>query len=165
MALYKKATPGKSETRVVPDEQDGTIPFVKSQASGGFGGASDDAPGAEAGTETGSQPGQLSVDVFQTADEIVVVAPVAGVKPENLEITITDEILEIQGRRNFQFRVEDADYFTRECFWGPFSRTVILPDAVDTGRVTASFKNGILTVRIPKISRVKTRVVKIVESD
>src|SRR3990167_7462099 len=104
----------KSEMKVIPDEKDGTLPFSKS--------ATDEQPENE---------GQLSVDVFQTADEIVVVALVAGCKADDLSITITDEILEIKGRRSFQFKVQQGDYFTQECFWGNFSRSVILPDEVD----------------------------------
>lgn len=148
MAIIKKSTPRKSETKVVPDEKDGTLPYVKSL-------------GSEA--ELIQQEGQLSVDVFQTASEIVIVAPVAGVTLDDLSITITDEVLTIKGQRNFQFHVSGSDYFTQECFWGNFSRSVILPEAVDASKVTASFRNGILTVRVPKVEKIRTRMVKIKE--
>lgn len=151
MALLKKSTPHKSETRIVPDEKDGTVPFVAEEIS------------EIVEEQAGSEEGQLSVDVFQTADHIVVVAPVAGVGSSDLSITVTDEVLTIKGRRRFHFKVEPADYFTQECFWGNFSRSIILPESVDTGKVTASFKNGILTMRIPKVEKIKTRMIKIKE--
>lgn len=152
MAIMKKSTPRKSETKVVPDEKDGTLPFLEQRASG-FAGASE--------AEFIKEEGQLSVDVFQTASEIVIVAPVAGVTLDDLSITITDEVLTIKGQRNFQFHVSGSDYFTQECFWGNFSRSVILPEAVDVSKVTASFSNGILTVRVPKVEKIRTRMVKI----
>lgn len=137
----------KSETKVVPDSSDSVASFI-SQAPV---------------SEEPQEEGQLNVDVFQTADEIVIVAPVAGVRPSDLSITITDEVLTIKGKRNFQFNVESTDYFTQECFWGNFARSVILPDAVDASGVKASFKDGVLAVSIPKIERIKTRMVKIME--
>lgn len=155
MAIMKKSTPRKSETKVVPDEKDGTLPYVKSSERA--------AHSAAAQAELIDQEGQLSVDVFQTASEIVIVAPVAGVKLDDLSINITDEVLTIKGQRNFQFNVSMSDYFTQECFWGNFSRSVILPESVDVSKVTSSFKNGILTVRIPKVERIRTRMVKIKE--
>ena len=79
------------------------------------------------------------------------VAPVAGVTLDDISINITDDILTVSGNRNFQFKAEEADYFTQECFWGKFSRSIILPEGIDASRVSASFKNGILTVRIPKV--------------
>lgn len=153
MGIIKKATPRKSETKVVPDEKDGMLPYVSE---------SDPEPFEETSREK-EEEGQLSVDVFQTADEIVVVAPVAGVKLQDISINITDEVLTIKGRRNFQFNVSPGDYFTQECFWGGFSRSIILPEFVDASRVAASFKNGILTVKIPKVERIHTRMVKIKE--
>jgi HSP20 family protein len=93
----------------------------------------------------------------------VIVAPVAGVKSEDLAINITDEVLTIRGCRDFEFSADKNDYFTQECFWGSFSRSIILPESIDASRVKASFKNGILTLRIPKIEKVKTRMVRITE--
>lgn len=153
MGVLKKSTPRKSETKVIPDEKD----FALDE---GF------AEPASLETELTKEEGQLAVDVFQTADEIIVVAPVSGVARDALEITVTDDqdkILTIRGQRRFQFKVESSDYFTQECFWGPFSRSIILPDSVDPSSVKASFKNGILTVHVPKVEKIKTRVVKIKE--
>ncbi|MBI2638786.1 Hsp20/alpha crystallin family protein [Candidatus Peregrinibacteria bacterium] len=157
MAIFKKSTQQKSETKVIPDEKDGTLPYVEKPQD-------DSVSDFETGeSESEKEPGQLAVDVFQTADEIVVVAPVAGVRPSDLSINITDEVLTIKGARNFQFKAAGSDYFTQECFWGNFSRSIILPESVDAGNVSASFKNGILTVRIPKVEKIRTRMVKIKE--
>ena len=146
MAILKKSTSQKSQTKVVPDEKDILKNFVN------------EAETSEAREEFFSgdskqEDGQLALDVFQTADEIVVVAPVAGVTLDDISINITDDILTVSGNRNFQFKAEEADYFTQECFWGKFSRSIILPEGIDASRVSASFKNGILTVRIPKVEK------------
>lgn len=151
MGILKKSTPKKTEERIIPDEKDGIKPFVAQQKE------------SLTEEELSGEEGQLAVDVFQTADEIVVVAPVAGVVLEDLSITITDEVLSIKGRRNLQFNVQSGDYFTQECFWGDFSRSIILPESVDTGKVKASFKNGILTVRVPKVEKKRIRMVAIQE--
>lgn len=111
----------------------------------------------------GFEEGQLSLDVFQTADEIIVVAPVAGVKKQDLNVAITDEVLTIKGKRNFSFKISKEDYFTQECFWGNFSRSVILPESIDTAKVKATFHDGILIVKIPKVERIKTRTIEILE--
>lgn len=153
MAIFKKSTPQKTETKVIPDEKDGTLPYVSKIEVEPF---ADEKSFRE-------EEGQLSVDVFQTADEIVVIAPVAGVKTSDVSISITDEVLTIKGRRSFHFNVAPSDYFTQECFWGNFSRSVILPDCVDASKVNASFKNGVLTIKIPKVEKIKTRVIKIKE--
>lgn len=155
MGILKRSTPKKTESKVIPDEKDGIAPYIEECT------ACEEEPvqqPAQAQTE-----GQLSVDVFQTADEIVIVAPIAGVTMEDLSINVTDEVLSIKGRRSFQFAVAESDYFTKECFWGNFSRSVILPEATDKSSIAASFKNGILTIRIKKTQLVKTRMIKIKE--
>lgn len=152
MAILKKSTPRKSETKVVPDDKDGTLPYLAPSLN------TEEQP-----VGLTNEEGQLALDVFQTADEIVVVAPIAGVKFSDLSITITDEVLTLKGRRNFHFNVQPSDYFTQECFWGHFSRSIILPESVDTSNVSASFKTGILTIRIPKIEKIRTRMIKIKE--
>ncbi len=111
-----------------------------------------------------SSEGQLSVDVFQGKDEIAIVAPVAGVKPEDVAITVTDNVLTIKGERSSGTTLNKEDCFIQECFWGMFSRSIILPEDVDTTKIDAEFKNNILTIRIPRVECIKTRVVKIKKS-
>lgn len=105
--------------------------------------------------------GQLAVDVYQTEDSVVVVAPIAGVKQENLEISITDEILAVRGTRSQEEQTASENYFVQECYWGSFSRSYVLPVAVDPDGAQANLKDGILTIRIPRIEKSKTRILKI----
>lgn len=156
MGLLKKSTPQKSQTKIIPDEKDVLKDFVDEAKT-------ENVREEFLSEDPQKEEGQLALDVFQTADEIVVVAPIAGVTIHDISINITDDVLTIKGNRNFQFKAEGADYFTQECFWGNFSRSIILPEAVDASQVSASFKNGILTVRIPKVEKIRTRMVKIKE--
>ena len=114
--------------------------------------------GAEADEET---EGQLTVDVYQEKGDIVVQSTVAGVDPDNLEINITNESVTIRGRREKMQVVEDKDYFYQECFWGRFSRSVILPQEVDPDGASAILKNGVLTIRMPKINKLKAKKLKV----
>jgi len=104
--------------------------------------------------------GQLAIDVYQTESELVIQAAIAGVKPEDLDISIERDVLTIKGNRQKPFE-GSGDYFTQECYWGPFSREVILPVEVDPDRAEATMKNGILTIRIPKLLREKRRSIRV----
>ncbi len=105
--------------------------------------------------------GQLTVDVYQTSDEIVIESPIAGVEPDNLDISITNESVTIKGKREHAERVKEEDYFYQECYWGKFSRSVILPQEIDSEKAQATIKNGILVVRLPKITRAKSKKLKV----
>jgi len=109
------------------------------------------------------EPGQLTIDLYQTADELVLQSAIAGVKSEDLDISIENGILTIRGYRAKPTTEQNIDYFTQECFWGPFIREVVLPVEVDAGRYQASLQNGILTIRLPKIEREKKRKIIIQE--
>ena len=101
--------------------------------------------------------GQLAIDVYQTDEAIVLVAPIAGVTEANLEVTITDEIVSIRGTRTQLEQIPGENYFIQECYWGSFSRSYVLPVAVDPDAASAGLKDGILTVRIPRVEKSKTR--------
>ena len=105
--------------------------------------------------------GQLTVDVFQDKDDIIVQSTVAGVNPDDLEVNITNESVTIRGKRERTETVEEKDYFYQECFWGRFSRSIILPQEVDPDKSVASVKNGILTVKMPKLDRKKGKRLKV----
>lgn len=105
--------------------------------------------------------GELVVDVYQTDKDVVVQTAVAGIKPEDIDITIEDDILTIRGERKEIIEESNKDYFFQECFWGVFSRQIILPEEVDVANMEASFQNNVLTVRMPKLSRKKTRKIKV----
>lgn len=101
--------------------------------------------------------GQLAIDVYQTETELVIQSAIAGVKPENLDISIEEDQVLIKGSREKPPEEGERNYFYQECYWGPFSRQIILPEEVDPSRTEAEMKEGILTIRIPKIERKKKR--------
>lgn len=105
--------------------------------------------------------GQLTIDVYQTPNEIVIKSTIAGVKPEDIDISITNDMITIKGRRQKDEEVKEEDYYYQECYWGPFSRSVILPVDVEVDKTDASMKNGILTIRLPKVEKVKTKKISI----
>jgi HSP20 family protein len=105
--------------------------------------------------------GQLAIDAYQTEDAIVVKAPIAGVSPENMDISITDEMVTIRGERQDEHHLDKGSFFCQECYWGSFSRSYVLPIAVDADKAQASLKNGILTIIIPKLEKTKTRTIKV----
>lgn len=95
--------------------------------------------------------GQLAVDVYQTKDKIIVKAPIAGVKPEDIDVAISEDVVTIRGDRKDEFAVEKDNYYVQECFWGSFSRSVILPTSTVAEKAEASLKDGVLTIQIPKV--------------
>lgn len=109
---------------------------------------------------TESQPeGQLAVDVYQTEHDIVVKAPIAGVPETEIDITVQPDQVTIRGARKEVKEVTEENYYAHECFWGSFSRMVMLPAEGNPDKAKATFKNGILTIRIPKSQR--SEVVKL----
>lgn len=119
-----------------------------------------EAPVAEALEET-TQDGQLAVDVFETNKEIVIKAPIAGVCGEDIDITVTDEIVIIRGERKNVKEVDLGSYHAQECYWGSFSRTLNLPKKGLADEAKADFSKGILTIRIPKAETNKLRKLKV----
>jgi HSP20 family protein len=107
--------------------------------------------------------GQLMVDVFQDKADLVVQAALAGVKDADLEVHISNDSVTIRGSREKTSEIMDKDYFYQECFWGTFSRTVLLPGEVDPDKSVASLKNGILTVRMPKVAKSKAKKLRVAE--
>ncbi|MFA7302362.1 MAG: Hsp20/alpha crystallin family protein [Candidatus Paceibacterota bacterium] len=111
--------------------------------------------------DTVEAEGQLPVDVHQTAGEIVIRAFVAGVRPDELNISIGRDLVEIEGSRSERTQVSGPDYFTRELFWGSFSRTITLPEEVDVDESTASAKDGLLTLVLPKLDKKRQTKLKV----
>ena len=109
------------------------------------------------------EEGQLSIDVFQTPKAIVVKSTIAGVKPNDIDISINNDMLTIRGKREHEETVEDCDYLYRECYWGSFSRSIILPVEVKPEKIQAILENGVLTVTIPKAKVAKAVAVKVKE--
>ena len=111
----------------------------------------------EVAASTEEQEGQLTVDVFQDDTNIIIQSTIAGVTPEDLDVSITNDMVTIRGERRRSFDVDPEDYFYQECYWGVFSRSIILPIEIDSDRAEAKIKNGILTIRIPKANTAMTR--------
>ncbi len=105
--------------------------------------------------------GQLTIDVYQTPSDIVVESAIAGVNPDDIDIDVTNDSITIKGSRHRDKEVKDEDYFYQECYWGRFSRSVILPQEVDPESADVKFKNGILTVRLPKLIKQKSKKLKV----
>lgn len=105
--------------------------------------------------------GWLTIDVYQTPAEIVVESAVAGVNPDDLDITATSDSVSIKGERVHEKEVRDEDYLYQECYWGRFSRSVILPQEVDPEAAVVRFRNGILTIRLPKVTKNKAKKLKV----
>ncbi|MFA6171235.1 MAG: Hsp20/alpha crystallin family protein [Patescibacteria group bacterium] len=107
--------------------------------------------------------GQLSIDVYQTPENIVVKSTIAGVKPQDIDISINNDMLTIRGRREMGETVREENYLFRECYWGNFSRSVILPVEVKAEKIEATLENGILTIVLPKAKTMKQISVKVKE--
>lgn len=105
--------------------------------------------------------GQLTIDVYQTDDDIIIESTVAGVEPDDLDIDISSESVTIRGERRRSNEVSEENYLYQECYWGKFSRSIILPQEIDPDKAKAEFKNGVLRVRLPKIVKGKTRKLKV----
>lgn len=109
--------------------------------------------------------GQLAVDVFQTPDAIIIKSPIAGVLREDLDVAVNRDVVTIRGRRRQEERIAEADFLFRECYWGGFSRSIILPMEVQVDKVAAEMKNGILTVTLPKTHSTASRVIPVAGTD
>lgn len=105
--------------------------------------------------------GQLGVDVYQTPDSIVIKAIVAGVKPEDLDVSITRDMVTVRGKREEHREVEDEDYFYKELYWGSFSRTILLPQEIEVEEADANEKHGLLIISLPKIDKEKQTKLKV----
>lgn len=105
--------------------------------------------------------GQLSVDIYRTDKEIVILAPIAGISKDNVKLSVTDDVLVIQGERPSKENVPEENYYTQECFWGNFSRAIVLPEEADSKNISASFDNNVLEIRIPKGEIEQTKIIKI----
>ena len=105
--------------------------------------------------------GQLPVDVHQTASDIIIRAFVAGVRPDELNISINRDMVEIEGTRSEREQVSGPDYFTQELFWGSFSRAILLPQEIDVDAASASAKDGLLTIILPKLDKARQTKIKV----
>jgi len=107
------------------------------------------------------EEGQLAVDMCQTPTEIIIKTMVAGVKPEDLDISITRDMVTIRGKRMETYESVENDFFHKELYWGSFSRTIVLPAEVEIEEAEASEKHGLLTLILPKIDKNRQSKLKV----
>ncbi len=107
--------------------------------------------------------GQLAIDVYQTESDIVIKSTIAGVNSESLDISITNDMVTIRGKREKEEEVAPENYYYQECYWGPFSRSIILPIEISPEKSQATIKDGVLTIRLPKAEKMKTHKIKVEE--
>jgi HSP20 family protein len=111
--------------------------------------------------EEEEKDGELTVDVHQTADKIIVKTMVAGVRPEDLDISITRDMVTIRGKREEERSVKDEDFFYRELYWGSFSRTITLPQEVEIDTAEAVEKHGLLILKLTKVDKGRQTKVRV----
>lgn len=104
--------------------------------------------------------GELAVDMYQTDEELVIQSTIAGIKSEDLSLYLEGDMLFIEGERKKPTE-EKGDYFLQECYWGKFSRKIVLPVEINPEKISATFKDGILTIRIQKISKERRKKILI----
>ncbi len=105
--------------------------------------------------------GELAIDMYQTPTEMVIKTMVAGVKPEDLDISMSRDMVTITGQREESHDSAGNDFFHKELYWGSFSRTIVLPEEGDIEEAEAVNKNGLLVIKIPKVDKHKQAKVKV----
>ena len=111
--------------------------------------------------EEENEEAELAIDVYQTPTEIVIQTMVAGVKPEDLELSIGRDMVTIRGKREESRVIDDENYFSKELYWGSFSRTISLPQEVEPEEAEATERHGLLTIKLTKIDREKKANLKV----
>jgi len=106
-------------------------------------------------------PGQLAVDVYETADKLVVKARTAGVNKEELDVSISDGILTISGTLSSGDDTDAINWHIQECYWGEFSRTLALPVGVKEDEVEAVLKDGVLTISFIKLRQEQAKKIQV----
>lgn len=115
--------------------------------------------------EAETEEGQLTIDVYQTDQDVIIKSTIAGVKPEDIDISINNDMVTIRGKRTKDEQISAENYYYQELYWGMFSRSVILPVEVDPDRTKATIKNGILTIKLPKSEKTKIKRINVVRND
>jgi len=111
--------------------------------------------------EEENEEAELAVDVYQTPTDIVVQTMVAGVKPEDIELTIARDIITIRGKREENRNIDEDNYFIKELYWGKFSRTISLPQEVEPEEAEALEKHGLLTIKLKKVDKEKKNNIRV----
>lgn len=107
------------------------------------------------------EEGELSVDVYQNQNEIIIKTMVAGVRPEDLDVSISRDMVTLKGKRESERMIADHDYFHKELYWGTFSRTIVLPQEIDVDAAEAVEKHGLLIIKLPKLDKNRSTRLKV----
>jgi len=109
------------------------------------------------------EDGQLSIDVYQTPQSIIIKSTIAGVKPEDIDISVNNDMITIRGKREEKNQIKEENYLFKECYWGSFSRSIILPVEIEAEKIEALLENGVLTITLPKAKNAKQISIKVKE--
>jgi HSP20 family protein len=105
---------------------------------------------------------QLAVDVVETGDTLYIIAPLAGIAVDEIRVEITEDVVIIEGERTYPLpEIDSDDLLVQECYFGAFSRSIVLPESVDAKRAKATFKKNVLVISLPKLDNVRTRVIRV----
>lgn len=107
------------------------------------------------------EDGELAVDVYQTPTHIIIKAMIAGVRPEDLDVSITRDMVTLRGKRERHTEGSAGDFFFSELYWGSFARTIVLPQEIEIEDAEANEKHGLLTIRLPKLDKGRQAKLKI----
>lgn len=140
-------------TMRIPDDDDVEEPVKLSVKA--------DKKGNPAWMEEENEEMELAVDVYQTPTDIIVQTMVAGVRPEDLDLTIARDMITIKGKREEMRNIDEENYFTKELYWGSFSRTILLPQEIEPEEAEATEKQGLLTIVLKKIDKEKKSTIKV----
>lgn len=109
------------------------------------------------------EEGELAIDLYETKDELILQAAIGGVEISDLDISITNDMITVRGKRNKTVNDKIEKVYYNECFWGVFSRSLVLPYEINADKAKATIKNGLLTIHLPKLIKTKKKTLKIEE--
>lgn len=109
----------------------------------------------------GSRNGAPAIDLYQTNDSVVVKAALPGIKPDEVQLSVSGDVLTLKGEFHNDNEVKEATYHLQEQHYGSFERSVLLPTEVESEKAKAEFENGVLTVTIPKAEQVRPKTISI----
>lgn len=110
-----------------------------------------------------SEEGELAIDLYETMESLILQAVIGGMKAKDLDISITNDMITIRGERKREESGKIDRFHYEECFWGAFSRSIILPQEINADKAKATIKNGLLTIILPKSEQIKKKVLEIEE--
>lgn len=163
LSLFQRLTGGVTVDDDIESSSDDTFEtgFNNSYVASGSKASSWDDETENAG-EVVEAEAQLTVDVHQTDDAVIVKTMAAGVKPDDLDISITRDTVTIRGVRENEHEIEEGDFYHQELYWGAFSRTILLPCEIEAEEAEAVERHGLLVITLPKIDKHKQTKLKVV---